>query len=189
MTAWKAAGFPLEQGAPEDPPFGLKDTIAGARMLSPAALYGALSDQKPTMIFVDTSKEFANGHVPGARWLSRSWLELESAALAADPLRPIVVTDGDGRSAPLAAATLRELGYADVASLLGGMTAWRAAGLPIEQGLAGVMTPPEDVGPAGPERPYHDMINYLRWEEKLGEKYQPIGRGPQMPRSSARPEM
>jgi hypothetical protein len=27
--------------------------------------------------------------------------------------------------------------------------------------------------PAGPDRSYADMINYLRWEEKLGHKYAP----------------
>jgi len=41
----------------------------------------------------------------------------------------------------------------------------------MEQGLAGVMAPPDDVVPAGPDRPTHDMINYLRWEEALGHKY------------------
>jgi hypothetical protein len=33
------------------------------------------------------------------------------------------------------------------------------------------MRPPDDVVPAGPDRGYADMINYLRWEERLGHKY------------------
>jgi hypothetical protein len=33
------------------------------------------------------------------------------------------------------------------------------------------MAPPADVVPAGPDRNYADMMNYLRWEEALGEKY------------------
>ena len=82
------------------------------------------------------------------------------------------MTEEDGRQGPLAAATLTELGYADVAHLAGGMAAWRAAGLPVEQGLSGVMEPPDDVVPAGPERSYADMIQYLRWEEALGSKYE-----------------
>jgi len=34
-----------------------------------------------------------------------------------------------------------------------------------------VMDPPDDMLPAGPERSYADMIEYLRWEEALGTKY------------------
>jgi 3-mercaptopyruvate sulfurtransferase SseA len=82
-----------------------------------------------------------------------------------------VVTDDDGQDAPLAAATLLDLGYRDVAALTGGTEAWRREGRPLEQGLTGVVRPPDDVVPAGPDRGYADMINYLRWEEKLGQKY------------------
>ena len=58
------------------------------------------------MLNVDTSDRFAAGHVPGARWLSRSWLELRVAELRRDKAAPIVVTDEDGHDAVLAAATL-----------------------------------------------------------------------------------
>jgi len=71
----------------------------------------------------------------------------------------------------LAAATLMELGYRDVAALAGGSEAWRKEGRPLESGLTGVTRTPDDVVPAGPDRSYADMINYLRWEEKLGHKY------------------
>ena len=54
-----------------------------------------------------------------------------------------------------------------MAYLAGGLAAWRREGLPLEEGLAGVMKPPDDVVPAGPERSYADMINYLRWEVDL----------------------
>jgi len=35
------------------------------------------------------------------------------------------------------------------------------------------MAPPTDVVPAGPDRNFADMQNYLRWEEALGHKYAP----------------
>jgi 3-mercaptopyruvate sulfurtransferase SseA len=85
----------------------------------------------------------------------------------------LVVTCADGRGSALAAVTLGELGYQNVSVLDGGMAAWQKAGLPIEKGLAGVMAPPTDVVPAGPDRNYADMQNYLRWEEALGHKYAP----------------
>jgi hypothetical protein len=44
--------------------------------------------------------------------------------------------------------------------------------MPVETGLTGAMSPPTDVLPAGTNRNYADMVNYLRWEEALGLKYQ-----------------
>ena len=78
----------------------------------------------------------------------------------------------DGVNAALAGATLVDLGYKNVTVLNGGMKAWRQAGLEIEQGLSGVMSSPNDVVAFGPDRSYADMMNYLRWEEALGKKYE-----------------
>ena len=70
-----------------------------------------------------------------------------------------------------AGASLKAIGYQDVSVLDGGMAAWRRAGLDVEQGLSGVMRPPTDVVPSGPERNFADMMHYLRWETALGDKY------------------
>ena len=78
----------------------------------------------------------------------------------------------DGGASTFAGATLADEGYADVAVLEGGVRAWRQAGHGIEQGLTGVMSTPADVVPAGTDRGYADMMNYLRWEEELGRKYE-----------------
>ena len=71
----------------------------------------------------------------------------------------------------LAAVTLKEIGYQNITALEGGMVAWRQIGLGIEEGLSGVMRAPTDVVLSGPERNFADMMNYLRWETALGEKY------------------
>jgi rhodanese-related sulfurtransferase len=175
-TAWKAAGKSLAVGTDEP----VEPLVAAAReqvrQVAPSALAALLASSRPPIVLnVETSDRFAAGHVPGARWLSRSWLELRLAELAADRTAPLVVTDEDGHDAVLAAATIAEMGYKDVAVLAGGMEAWQKEGRPIERGLTGVMRAPDDVVPAGPDRGYADMINYLRWEEKLGHKYAPVG--------------
>jgi 3-mercaptopyruvate sulfurtransferase SseA len=103
----------------------------------------------------------------------RGWLELRIAEVAPTRETPVAVTCLDGRSAALAGATLKELGYQSVAVLADGMVAWQRAGLPVEKGLAGVMAPPNDVVLSGPDRNFADMMNYLRWEEALGYKYAP----------------
>ena len=166
--AWVAAGRALETGAPDETPAGYAETRARVKTIAPPALAAA---KDATVIFVDTSQDFARGHVPGARWTPRGWLELWIPDVAPSKSVPLVVTCMDGRGAVLAASTLGELGYRDVSALDGGMAAWQKAGLPVEKGLAGVMAPPTDLVPAGPDRNYADMQNYLRWEEALGTKY------------------
>jgi rhodanese-related sulfurtransferase len=173
-TAWTAAGLPLTEGDDEPAEPLVAEARARVRTIAPADLAPQLTSARPPVVlYVDPSDRFAAGHVPGARWLSRSWLELRIGELVPDTATPVVVTDEDGHDAVLAAATLLELGYADVSSLAGGTGAWRKESRPLEKGLTGVMRPPDDVVPAGPDRGYADMINYLRWEEKLGQKYTP----------------
>jgi rhodanese-related sulfurtransferase len=128
------------------------------------------------VIFIDTSQDFARGHVPGARWVPRGWLEFWIGDVVPAKDTPVGVTCNDGRGSVLASATLRDLGYQHVSVLDGGIEAWQKAGLPVERGLSGVMTPPIDVLPAGPDRSFADMQNYLRWEEALGDKYAPTSR-------------
>jgi rhodanese-related sulfurtransferase len=169
-AAWAASGLALETGIAAPLPFGLDVARSQVPFLSPQALQAS---QPPVVIFVDTSQDFARGHVPGAYWVPRGWLELRIAEVAPARETSVAVTCLDGRNATLAGATLQELGYQHVAVLDGGMAAWQKAGLPVEKGLAGVMTPPNDVVLSGPDRNFADMMNYLRWEEALGYKYAP----------------
>jgi rhodanese-related sulfurtransferase len=168
-TAWAASGGPLEKGLPDETPAGYHDARARVQSMAPRELQAS---QSTAVIFVDTSQEFARGHVPGARWVPRGWMELWIGDMVPAKTTPVAVTCVDGRSSVLAAATLKELGYQSVSVLDGGMAAWQQAGLPVEKGLSGVMAPPTDVVPAGPDRNFADMQNYLRWEEALGHKYQ-----------------
>jgi rhodanese-related sulfurtransferase len=166
--AWSGAGRALEAGAPDERPAGYEEARAAARLVSAERLHASPS---PAIIFVDTSQDFARGHVPGARWVPRGWLELWIDDIVPSKRTPLTVTCADGVGSTLAAATLRALGYPDVSVLDGGMAAWQRAGLPVEKGLAGVMAAPTDVVLAGPDRNFADMQNYLRWEEALGHKY------------------
>jgi len=80
-----------------------------------------------------------HGAIPGAVFAPRGLLEFcadpsSPAHMAAlDPkARVILHCAGGGRSA-LAAVTLQEMGFENVAHLEGGFTAWKAAGQPVEQ--------------------------------------------------------
>jgi rhodanese-related sulfurtransferase len=167
--AWTVAGRSLEGGFETSMPAGYEQARESLDLLGPAEVQHRLEQTPETaVIFVGTSDEFSAGHVAGARWVLRSWLELRIADVAT-PEQPLIVTCGDGVASVLAAGTLRSMGYRDVSVLVGGMHAWREAKLPIERGLTGVTEPPNDVLPA--RRSYAEMMNYLRWEEELGHKY------------------
>ena len=168
-SAWTNAGHSLETGLAPQRTLGLDEARARVRTVSPAELQDAESH---AVLFVDTSQDFAQGHVPGSRWVPRGWLELWVGDLAPAKAERVTVTCLDGAHSTLAAATLLEMGYGDVAVLDGGLDAWREAGQDVEHGLSGVMSSPNDVVLSGPDRNYADMMNYLRWEEALGEKYE-----------------
>ena len=166
--AWADSGRKTETGTSEGTAIGLDEARSQVKLVSPQELDGT----KPTsVIFVDTSQDFSTGHIPGARWVARGSLEPEIAEVAPAKDAPIAVTCNNGQNALLAGATLKGLGYQDVSVVEGGMAAWRQAGLAVEQGLPGVMRSPTDVVVSGPDRNFADMMNYLRWETALGEKY------------------
>jgi rhodanese-related sulfurtransferase len=75
--------------------------------------------------------EVAMGRVPGAMAIARG--VLESAVEARVPReRPVVVYCASGNRSALAADTLRQMGYAEVASMRGGIRGWSDAGGEIE---------------------------------------------------------
>ena len=124
------------------------------------------------MLFVDTSQDFSAGHVPGSKWVSRSWLEIEIPDAAPGRDASIAVTCGNGRNSILAAAALAGMGYTNA------LRHWRAAwprggrpACPSSRDLTGIVRPPADINYLGVDRSYGEMMNYLRWETELGVKY------------------
>src|SRR5262245_44298287 len=84
--AWVQAGLSLAKGQAsrepgayderlqEELPSGDEQARARLERLSAATLPARLqSSQPPMVIYVDTSREFSNGHVPGAQWVPRGW--------------------------------------------------------------------------------------------------------------------
>jgi rhodanese-related sulfurtransferase len=171
-TAWSAANNVLETGTASRTPAGFE---AASRSITTVSPQDVGSNKDAAVIFVDTSQDFSSGHVPGARWMPRGWMELRIQELVPSKDTPIIVTCNDGDASVLAGVTLQSMGYTNVLRMDGGMAAWRNADLPVEQGLTGVLALPGDI-PAdvvltGPERNFSDTITYLRWETALGEKY------------------
>jgi rhodanese-related sulfurtransferase len=82
----------------------------------------------------------ADGVVPGAIYHPRNVLEwradpesdAKDPALADDLDRQVIVMCDAGYASSLAAATLKDMGFARATDMDGGFQAWRAAGLPVE---------------------------------------------------------
>ncbi len=84
-------------------------------------------------------EELANsGKIPGSINVPRGMLEFRadpSSPYHQDPLDPsrrVIVHCASGGRSALAAATLQDMGYDNVAHLDGGFTAWKDAGRPTE---------------------------------------------------------
>jgi rhodanese-related sulfurtransferase len=81
-----------------------------------------------------------HGSIPGAVHAPRGMLEFWADPTSSyhrpefDPSRRIILHCAAGWRSALAAATLRQLGYNNVAHLDGGFTAWKSSGQPTEKG-------------------------------------------------------
>ncbi|HUI26899.1 MAG TPA: rhodanese-like domain-containing protein [Candidatus Kryptonia bacterium] len=84
------------------------------------------------LLDVREESEWANGHLPGARHLSKGIIERDIEQAVPDTAAPIVLYCGGGFRSALAADSLCKMGYRNVASMDGGWREWTAAGLPIE---------------------------------------------------------
>lgn len=80
----------------------------------------------------------AAGRIPGAVHIPRGMLEFRADPStpyhheALDPSKRVILHCAAGGRSALAAVTLKEMGYEDVAHLDGGITAWKDAGKPVE---------------------------------------------------------
>ena len=94
-------------------------------------------------VVLDIRSEFhraRDGVIPGSRFHPRSVLEWrmdpssghDDPELSGAPDRQVILVCHEGYSSSIAAATLQDLGFPRATDLVGGFTAWREAGLPIE---------------------------------------------------------
>ncbi len=88
---------------------------------------------KPVLLDVRAREEYEPGHLRDAVHIPRGVLELEVEKRIPDKARPVVVYCAGGVRSALAAQTLLEMGYRDVASMLGGYDEWAGAQYPVEK--------------------------------------------------------
>jgi sulfur-carrier protein adenylyltransferase/sulfurtransferase len=108
---------------------GLKTTV---REIDATAARERIADGDLALVDVREPAEWSEGHLEGAVLVPRGTIEGEIASVVPDRTRPVVLYCASGKRSALAARTLEELGYTDVSSLAGGITAWREQGLPVD---------------------------------------------------------
>ena len=114
----------------------LAQATASVPFMSLVELKTRVEAEEDDLIVLDVREReaYEKGHVPGARLLPRGQLELRVNQDLPDPTRRILACCELGYISTLAAATLRDLGFAHAVALDGGMKAWREAGYPLKEG-------------------------------------------------------
>lgn len=104
--------------------------------LTPAEVRNELSKGNATLIDIRESEELKeNGKIPGSVHAPRGMLEFYADASLPyhrpefDKNKKIILHCASGGRSALAAATLKQMGYENVAHLDGGIKAWKEAGL------------------------------------------------------------
>jgi len=95
----------------------------------------AMLDRGEQFELVDTREEseFARGHLPRARHLSKGIIERDIESAIPNLDTPIVLYCGGGFRSALAADNLQKMGYSDVVSMDGGWREWTEKLYPIER--------------------------------------------------------
>ena len=104
---------------------------AEIREMPPAELENELRNNALILIDVRERDEFMNGHLPGAQFIPRGFLELQIEGMAPDRNQAICLYCGGGNRSTLAARSLQEMGYTRVCSLEGGLNQWRKENRPV----------------------------------------------------------
>ena len=131
FDAWRDAGLPISQ----------------SRTIAPKELEASHSEF--AILDVRDDVEFEDeGHIEGASHLYVGYLEehLKRVASSLREKSSVAVVCSVGHRAGLAASILRRHGFARVANLLGGMTAWQHLTLPVSKGKAQSITTPDIEG-------------------------------------------
>lgn len=166
-TAWSESGRRLVDDDP-GPHLGADVAEDVVERISPETLSESLREGDATVVSVDEIDVYADDHVPGAAWIPRTDLEGALERGLVDTGGAVVLTCEDGTVSENAAAQVTtEPKFESVTVLDGGLTAWRAAGLPTEDGRERLLAEPRRATPKPYAQGRWAMEQYLEWEENL----------------------
>jgi len=151
LTGWKLQGYPVEPGAPPEPP-ELNAALPDPQVLEHMqAVLAALPEDDGAIKPKDLAQALAEGgelvlldvrsldeiqtkgyiHADAQQRIPIDALIAQRGSLPEDKSTRIVTYCGTGYRCLLAMMMLRAYGYTDVLNLVGGLEAWQAAGYPV----------------------------------------------------------
>jgi molybdopterin/thiamine biosynthesis adenylyltransferase/rhodanese-related sulfurtransferase/molybdopterin converting factor small subunit len=108
----------------------LEDDIA--QLKANEAIFWLAQHPNGVILDVRTRQEWSVGHIANAQHIDRGFLELQIEQLVTSRDTPILIYCASGGRSLFAANTLQTMGYHHVFNLVGGINAWKNAGLAIE---------------------------------------------------------
>lgn len=88
------------------------------------------NDAQAIILDVRNQNEYAEERIAGAQHIPMGFVPQRLATLPKD--KQIIVQCGSGVRSPVVASLLQQHGFKNIANMRGGISAWRAAGLPVE---------------------------------------------------------
>ena len=101
--------------------------------LSPAGAVQLINREKAVVVDVCEVEEFAAGHVGGSKSIPLNQLEEKLPSMVKNKALPLILVCQSGARSGRAVAIAKKLGYDNAQVLGGGLSAWKAASLPIEK--------------------------------------------------------
>jgi rhodanese-related sulfurtransferase len=113
----------------------VNDSLSRVREISVEEVRGDLESSVDfALVDVREDSEWAASHAAGAIHLGKGIIERDIETAIPEVDKKIVLYCGGGYRSALAADALQKMGYRAVFSLAGGWRAWKAAGMPIDEG-------------------------------------------------------
>lgn len=112
------------------------DAAGGATTIQhvdPAGAEKLVTEKKVVVIDVRTPKEFAAGHIKGAKLIDFTGADFAGKLGELDRNQEYLVHCATGGRSTKSLAVFKKLGFKEVAHLDGGFEAWKAAGEPVEK--------------------------------------------------------
>jgi 3-mercaptopyruvate sulfurtransferase SseA len=166
-SGFGSRGLECGEVPPTLPPLPSVPSINAAELAERLA-----GNSPPLLLNVGASTIHRQGHIPGAVWVTRGYLERARAAYP-DAKTVVVTADSDAHACFTAEDAAALWPVALVVSLKGGNPAWAAAGLSLDEGMPTALCAEDDVW-YKPDTDIHAkpeaMQGYFDWEFGLVDR-------------------
>jgi rhodanese-related sulfurtransferase len=106
-------------------------TLISGKGLSPTEATIWINRRKAAVLDLRPEEAFKSGHLPGAKHALATGITAKIEKLKLDRNNPLILVCETGVSSRKAIAEVKNLGFAEVGILDGGVQAWQAAALPL----------------------------------------------------------